>query len=295
MALYNIGYGPKCAEGLASSPRDSYKAAREKKRGNRQRMDEKVDYSEEEIKRIIGEADRDNFVLANAARMAYYAGFRENEILNIKIKHVLDDHGVLLPEIKPFLPPTREYTSMPIILREPAKSLLDNHIMTLRSSGYDTGGDTALFPDLKKWKAYVKRTLIDRFEKHFGGITITEFRRLGIERKEEQLWNELCDPYRVEKELLEFSRISRMSKLREFVDGAENKDGEPKKKDLPWERIVKGIENLTGVQDKYVRRNDTKKVKKRISEVRCNRTIKRSLHRLLKEYKSRLSTRIDVS
>jgi hypothetical protein len=259
-------------------------------------MDEKADYSEEEIKRIIGEVDRDHFVLANIARMAYYAGFRENEILNIKIKHVSDDLGRLVSQIQPFLPKTRkEYTSMPIILTNTAKSLLQNHITTLRSSGYDTGGDAALFPDLKKRKAYSRRTLIDQFEKHFGEITITEFRRLGIKRKEEQLWNELCDPYLVEKELLNFSRISRMNKLREFVDGAENKDGESTECDLPWEMIVKEIEGLTVVLDANARRQETEALEEKISRITCDDEIKDSLRRLLEEYKLRPSIRIVVS
>jgi hypothetical protein len=52
-------------------------------------------YSQYDILGIIDQVDKDNFVLANAVRMVYFAGFHKNEIENIKIKDVRRNNTVL--------------------------------------------------------------------------------------------------------------------------------------------------------------------------------------------------------
>ena len=44
-------------------------------------------YSQYEILAIIKQIDQENFILANAARMVYFAGFHKDEIENIKFKN----------------------------------------------------------------------------------------------------------------------------------------------------------------------------------------------------------------
>jgi len=45
-------------------------------------------YSQYEILAIIKQIDNENFILANAARMVFFAGFHKNEIEKIKVKNV---------------------------------------------------------------------------------------------------------------------------------------------------------------------------------------------------------------
>ena len=47
-------------------------------------------YSQYEILAIIKQIDNENFILANAVRMVYFAGFHKNEIENIKIKNAFE-------------------------------------------------------------------------------------------------------------------------------------------------------------------------------------------------------------
>ena len=69
-----------------------------------------------EILAIIDRIEQKNFILANAARMVYFAGFHKNEIEEIKIKDAFRNNAVL-SQIEPFLPKGRKaYTSMTIIL-----------------------------------------------------------------------------------------------------------------------------------------------------------------------------------
>ena len=58
-------------------------------------MAAKKKYSQGEILAIIEQIDQENFVLANAARMVYFAGFHKNEIEEIKIKNVFRNSTVL--------------------------------------------------------------------------------------------------------------------------------------------------------------------------------------------------------
>ena len=52
-------------------------------------------YSQYEILAIIKQIDQENFILANAARMVYFAGFHKNEIENVKIKNAFRNKTVL--------------------------------------------------------------------------------------------------------------------------------------------------------------------------------------------------------
>ena len=59
-------------------------------------------HSQYEIFAIIDQIEQKNFILANAVRMVYFAGFHKNEIENIKIKDAFQNNSVL-PQIEPFL------------------------------------------------------------------------------------------------------------------------------------------------------------------------------------------------
>ena len=73
-------------------------------------------YSQYEILAIIRQIDEEDFILANAAQMVYFAGFHKNEIENINIGNVRQA-GAIVSEIEPFLPETtRAYSKLPTIL-----------------------------------------------------------------------------------------------------------------------------------------------------------------------------------
>jgi hypothetical protein len=251
-------------------------------------MTEKAGYSEQDILQIIDRVDREDFVLANIARMVYYAGFRENEILNIKIRHVLENDG-LVSEIQPFMEKsTRAYTEMPIVLKEPAKSHLAVHIDKLRRNGYITNQDLPLFPDKKTGKAYKSRTLISRFQDLFEGITLNRLRQLGEQRMEKELRSELSDESSVAEELKKFARHSRKGTTERHIKGKGDKAGKRKKRYLPWEEIVRLVEEFVSVHDADDRMNRSKEIEAKISEL-GDQEVAASLKRLLLEYESRPS------
>jgi integrase len=91
--------------------------------------------SQHEILAIIRQIEQENFILANAARMAYFAGFHKNEIENIKIKDVFRNNAVL-SQIEPFLEKARKaYTILPMILDAWPRRILDDHIKQLKREG----------------------------------------------------------------------------------------------------------------------------------------------------------------
>ena len=70
-------------------------------------MNAENSYSLYEILAILKEIDKRNFILANAVRMVFFAGFHKNEIENIKIKNVFQNDTVL-SQIEPFLDKSRK-------------------------------------------------------------------------------------------------------------------------------------------------------------------------------------------
>ncbi len=91
--------------------------------------------SQGEILAIIKQIDQKNFVLANVAKMVYFAGFHKNEIENIKIGDAFRDDTVL-SQIEPFLAQGRKvYTEMPIILDSCPRRILGEHIRQLERGG----------------------------------------------------------------------------------------------------------------------------------------------------------------
>jgi len=179
-------------------------------------------YSEEEILKVIEKMERDDFILANIARMPYFAEIRENEILEMKIGHVLNN-GRLLKEIQPFLPQTKDYTAKVIPLDEEARAFLEEHLKKLQENGYDTSDNAPLFPHERKRQPYKKRTLISHFKKY--GIRFTELRRLGGKRKKQKLTDKYPDPYQVKKELEKSTRHSRSNTTDKFLSGNVDKPG----------------------------------------------------------------------
>ena len=120
--------------------------------------------SQGEILAIIKQIDQDNFILANVAKMVYFAGFHKNEIENIKIKNAFRNNTVL-SQIKPFLGKSRKaYTSMPIILDTWPRRILGNHIKQLERGGYAIDDETPLFPNPKTKESYNTKTLKRHFK-----------------------------------------------------------------------------------------------------------------------------------
>jgi len=253
-------------------------------------MSEKTTYSEEDIRRIIDKVDEQNFILANIARMVYYAAFLENEVIDIKIRNVIAQ-GRLVTKIQPFMPKTgKGYTLMPIIIQDPAKSFLEDHMKDLQKNNYDMSDDAPLFPNKRTRKVYARRTLIDQFGKHFEGITISKLRKFGIEREYEKLTSELSEPYQIEKELIKYARHLDPNTTKKLLSGKVNKAGRHRKQNKPWESIVRSVEQLTQIEEAGVRTKESKELKKKISNLDSNKGIKDSLLRLLREYTSRPST-----
>jgi hypothetical protein len=201
-------------------------------------------YSRYGILAIIRQIDEEDFILANAARMVYFAGFHKNEIENIEIKNAFRNNTVL-SQIEPFLAKGRKaYTSLPIILDTWPRRILSEHIRQLEGGGYSIDDEAPLFPDPKTKESYNTRTLHRHFKEYFKDINFDDLRKFGIEREERRLKSKYGNRQKFKDELLKYSRHSRPSTTQQFIGGKVQKAGKRKKEDLPWEIIVGLIEWL---------------------------------------------------
>jgi hypothetical protein len=201
-------------------------------------------YSQYEILGIIDQVDKDDFVLANAARMVYFAGFHKNEIENIKIKNAFRNNTIL-SQIEPFLAKRRKaYKSLPIVLDTWPRRILSKHLRQLDGGGYSIDDEAPLFPDSKTKKSYNPRTLQRHFKKNFKEINFDDLRKFGIEREQRRLKAKYGNTQKYQDGLLKYSRHSRPSTTQQFIGGNVQKAGKRKKENLPWEIIVGLIEWL---------------------------------------------------
>jgi len=201
-------------------------------------------YSQYEILAIIRQIDEEDFILANAARMVYFAGFHKNEIENIEIKNAFRNNTVL-SQIEPFLAKGRKaYTSLSIILDIWPKRILSEHIRQLERGGYAIDDEAPLFPDPKTKESFNTKTLQRHFKKYFIDINFDDLRKLGIQREEKRLKAKYGNTQKYQDGLLKYSRHSRPSTTQQFIGGKVQKAGKRKKEDLPWEIIVGLIEWL---------------------------------------------------
>ena len=252
-------------------------------------MDPEKTYSQYEILAIIKQIDNENFILANAARMVFFAGFHKNEIEKIKIKNVFQNDTVL-SQVEPFLNKSRKtFTSMPIFLDQWPRAVLDRHIKTLESKGYVTDEEAYIFPDPKTKKQYGTKKLWRHFNKFFEKIDFDGLRKLGIEREEMRLKVKYKHSQKYRDELLKYSRHSRLTTTSQFVEGKVQKAGKAKKNDLPWEKIVRSIEEIpyfkNGPKNSYV-----EDIRKTISTTIKEKDVQDSLNALLDFYKRELNT-----
>jgi len=140
-------------------------------------------YSQTEIFAIIDQIEQNNFILANAVRMVYFAGFHKNEIENVKIKDAFQNNSVL-PQIEPFLAQGRKaYTSLPIILDIWPRRILSAHIGQLEREGYAIDDEAPLFPDPRTKETYNVKTLQRHFNEYFKTFSFNDLRKFGIERE----------------------------------------------------------------------------------------------------------------
>jgi len=251
--------------------------------------------SEEKFNVIVNKIDQDNWSLANAVRSVLSAGFHKNEIENIKIKNVFQNN-TFVSKIDPFLPKTKKtYSSMPIILDDESKNIIEDQIKKLDNEKFDVSGDSPLFPDIKTKKQYETRKLGRHFKKYFGDITFNDLRAFGYQRKEKELEKSSISSSKREEELKKFSRHSRIDTTKKLISGDVQKAGKPKKEELPWENIVKSIERLPIKRDnEELLKTNLKNIQKNISKIE-EEDIKKSLGRLLNEYIKRYKINISKS
>jgi hypothetical protein len=249
-------------------------------------MDDDSIFSEERFNEIISGIDQEDWILANVARLVYYAGFHKNEIENIKIGNVRQT-GAVVSEIEPFLPETRKaYSKKPIILNDESKKIIKDHINKLNKCGYYVNDDNPLFPNNKTKIDYVPKTLKRNFEKYFGKITFDDLRANGINRQREHLEGKHISNSQRLEELKIFSRHSRSSTTKKLIVGDVQKAGKSQKKDLPWESIVRSIERLPlEVKKEETFRIYLKNIQNRISAIE-EIGVRESLNQLLNEYYS---------
>jgi hypothetical protein len=262
--------------------------------GRGETLKKKRNLSNKEVNEIVKKIDQDNWSLANAVRSVVSGGFHKNEIENIKIKNVLQNNTVV-SKIDPFLPKTKKtYSSMPIILDDESKGIIEDHIKKLGEEEFNVSGDSPLFPDISTKKPYNTKTLGRHFKKYFGDITFDDLRAYGYHRKEKKLKELPISASKREEELKKFSRHSRIGTTKKLISGDVEKAGKTKKEELPWERIVKSIENLsTRNHKKGILEEDLKNIQENISEIKES-DVRESLGRLLKEYIGRYTANIST-
>jgi hypothetical protein len=244
-------------------------------------------YSHYGILAIIRQIDEENFILANAARMVYFAGFHKNEIENIEIKNAFRNNTVL-SQIEPFLAKGRKaYTSLPIILDTWPRRILSEHIRQLEGGGYSIDDEAPLFPVSKIKKSYNPKTLHRHFKEYFKDINFDDLRKFGIEREERRLKSKYGNRQKFKDELLKYSRHSRPSTTQQFIGGKVQKAGKRKKEDLPWEIIVKMIERIPRLR-KAPKNIYAYAIGKIISGRIEEKDVKESLDALLNVYKQKL-------
>ena len=245
-------------------------------------------YSQGEILAIIKQVNQENFILANAARMVYFAGFHKNEIENIKIKDV-SRITTVLSRIEPFLKKGRKaYTSLPIILDAWPRRILSEHIRQLKGGRYAINDEAPLFPNPTK-KSYNPKTLHRHFQEYFKDITFDDLRKFGIEREQRRLKAKYGNTQKYQDELLKYSRHSRPSTTQQLIEGKVQRAGKREKKDLPWEIIVGLIEWLPKLvmvpKDAFAQI-----IKEKISTEIKNKDVKKSLEALLNVYMQKLNS-----
>ena len=244
-------------------------------------------YSQYDILGIIDQVDKDNFVLANAVRMVYFAGFHKNEIENIKIKYAFRNNTIL-SQIEPFLEKSRKaYTSLSIILDAWPRRILSEHIRQLKGGRYAINDEAPLFPNPTK-KSYNPKTLHRHFQEYFKDITFDDLRKFGNEREQRRLKAKYKNTQKFKDELLKYSRHSRSSTTQQLIEGKVQKPGKSKKKELPWEIIVKMIERIPRLR-KAPKNIYAYAINKIISGRIEEKNVKESLDALLNVYKQKLN------
>ena len=246
-------------------------------------------YSQYEILAIIKQIDNENFILANAARMVFFAGFHKNEIEKIKVKNVFKNDTVL-SQIDPFLKNSRKaYTSEPIFLDQWPRMIFRSHIIKLGEGGYETDQEGYVFPDPKTKNQYGTKKLWRHFNKYFKNIDFDGLRKLGIEREELRLKVKYRHSQRFrENKLLKYSRHSRLTTTTQFITGKIQAPGNQRKGDSPWEIIVKMIERIPHYK-KAPKKICADVIEKIINNRFEEDNIKKSLNNLLKFYKQQLN------
>jgi hypothetical protein len=245
-------------------------------------------YSVYEIWKITRQIEQENFILANAARMVYFAGFHKNEIENIKIKNAFRN-GTASSKIEPFLEKSQKiYTSRPIILDSWARRILGEHIRQLERGGYAIDEEAPLFPDPNTKNKYGTKNLWRHFSKYFEDTSFDGLRELGVEREKRRLKAIYGNSQKYKDKLLKYSRHSRLSTTQQFIEGKVQKPGKRKKKDLPWEIIVGLIEWLPNL-DMVPKDAFAQIISDRINKEIKKEDVKVSLDALLNVYKQKLS------
>jgi hypothetical protein len=165
---------------------------------------------------------------------------------------------------------------------------LSEHIRQLERGGYAIDDEAPLFSDPKTKESFNTKTLQRHFKKYFIDINFDDLRKLGIEREERRLKSKYGNTRKYQDELLKYSRHSRPSTTQQFIRGKVQKAGRRKKKDLPWEIIVKMIERIPRLR-KAPKNIYAYAIGKIISGRIEEKDVKESLDALLNVYKQKLN------
>jgi hypothetical protein len=126
------------------------------------------------------------------------------------------------------------------------------------------------------------------FKKYFKNISFDDLRKFGYERESRRLKSKYRNTQECQNELLKYSRYSRPSTTEQFIEGKVQKAGKVKKKDRPWEIIIKKIEGLPNLSEAS-RNSNVYEIAKTINDSIKEKDVKKSLTAMLDFYKRELN------
>lgn len=150
-----------------------------------------------------GEKYVDSKILAAIVQLVYHCGLKAAEVLNLRIRDVLDGHGKLLEGIR--------IGSARIPISDSAQEILQAHMNYLAENHFKTDRTSPLFPQ-RIGQAYSARQLLYHLKPFLsvlpGRIGLEKIRQAGICRYYDELISQGASPEHALKTVSEFSRCS---------------------------------------------------------------------------------------
>lgn len=123
----------------------------------------------------------DSEVLSTALKLAYLCGIKKAEIIALCIMDVRDTQGHILNEIAA-CSKTINGQRVRLLLSDPVKQILRDHLKHLRKYQYSLARKAPLFPQKNK-RSYSESTLQEHLEKfRQPGVRLEKIRHAGIFR-----------------------------------------------------------------------------------------------------------------